>query len=96
MHTEYAIFDDRGVQFGLPAKTWDTREAVDNALEFLGDRRREMERTAVLAQEALDQQPMADREQKREWQEEVMRWDQEKSRVYTVLQREVGSWERCP
>lgn len=92
MHDEYAIFDDRGVQFGLPAKSFTDRDAADRALEFLRDRRREIEKTAHDADEALKNNPDATYEQKKEWQEEVIRWDQEKSRVYSICKRAVGPW----
>lgn len=96
MALEYAIFDDDGKQFGLPARSWTSIEAANQALDYLRQRRREMEQKAVDAKAELDftlrKEPLP--VQHREALESaVAAWDREKERVYSVLKREVGQWQ---
>lgn len=95
MTTEFAIIDDRGQQFGLPARTFVDRSAAESALEHLQLRRAEISDEAQQARDQLNgpfQHRLTD-EMRTRYQEAIQRWENEAPRTYSVYQRYVGSWK---
>lgn len=88
---EYAIFDNNGVQFGLPARSWRTVEELDRAFDVLVARRSEMQQEAVEARQQIEAGDAPVPVQQR-MQDAVQRWELEKQRSYVKRMREVGPW----
>lgn len=92
---EFAIIDNDGQLFGLPAKTFTSLEAAEAAMKFLDDRRAEMKREAEEAESYLSTHTGWDNEtasQEQQLHDAVARWAREKDRTYKIRVREVGPW----
>lgn len=94
MTTEYAVRDNDGALFGLPATMFTSEEAARKVLEFVTSQREEMRRNAVIAQRVLDDTVRKPGfEERARLNETVARWQREKERVFTVVRRQVSPWE---
>lgn len=90
---EYAVCDDRGELFGLPVRTFANEEAARKVLEFLTSQRADMNRNAGIAQKILDSARKPGFEESARLKDTVARWQREKERVFTVVQRQVSPWK---
>lgn len=90
---KYAIFDQAGVQYGLPAKEFDSLEAAEKTLDFLMKRREEMR---LESQAAARELAVADghgpEHRERQLVEAIDRWNNEKDRTYSIKMCEVTPW----
>lgn len=91
---QYAIRDQAGELFGLPAKTFDNEEAAKNAYRFLQQTRERLrkeaaEATSELAAGNWDNETAA---RERDLEDAVDRWRREQPRQWTVVVREVTEW----
>lgn len=95
MKQEYAIRDERGELFGLPAATFLTRDAVDKAMEMLTRVRDRMEQEAQDAQRLLDdpRAPAETEANRVALLETVERWAREKPRQWRIVTRQISDWE---
>lgn len=95
MVTEYGIVDQDGKLFGLPARTFTSREAANEVLEHIRERREEMALEAKDAAEALAGpfQNQLTEPHKDSLREVVRRWELEKPRSYRIVARRVSAWE---
>lgn len=94
MEYEYAVRNEAGQLWGLPAATYVTEEAAREVLTFVEERRSNMKREAQMARKELTG-PLfvgtpAD---KADLEEAIHRWDLEKDRSWAVARREVGQWQ---
>lgn len=96
MKDEYAIVDNAGVFFGLPAKTFTSQEAAQAVLDYIGRRRDEMHQEALSAESQLTgvfQRKNLTEDHRRALEETVARWKAEEPRSYSIVVRPVGEWE---
>lgn len=98
MKVEFAITDNDGKLFGLPARLFNSHEGADDLLTYLGERRTEMELEANKARDLLTGpfQTNVTGNYKQALEDQVTRWDAEKTRSYRIVQRPVGEWEAVP
>lgn len=96
MKDEFAIVDNNGVFFGLPAKTFVSQQAAQDVLDYLGKRRDEMHQEALQAESQLrgpfKRKNIAEAHA-RDLEEAVARWKAEEPRSYRIVVRPVGEWE---
>lgn len=92
MTQQFAIIDDRGQQFGLPAREFNSKEAAEEALDFLRGRRRAWEQDAAQALEELTTSENMNSSRRQELEDRIRRWDVERDRSYQVMRREVTPW----
>jgi hypothetical protein len=94
MAIQFGIIDNDGQLFGMRGTTYVDLEAAEKALDFLRERRREMETEAVAAEETLKtvsfDNETADQEQA--LLDAVARWEHEKHRSFSIRRREVTPW----
>lgn len=88
---EYAIFDDQGQQFGLPARSWLSKEACQAAFDFLEQRRLQMASDAAEARGRLSF--VKSRQARDELISTIARWENEEHRSYRILRRQVSPWQ---
>lgn len=92
---QFAIFDNEGVQFGLPAREFPSLEAAQSTLDFLLQRREEMKAESQAAARELAMATGWDNEtaqREADLQAAIDRWQKEKDRTYSIKLREVTPW----
>ncbi len=93
---EFAIIDNDGKLFGLPAKTFTSRTAAHEAMHYLMQRRKEMKDEAKTAAELLASREFLLREDvaktRQEFEDTIRRWELEEPRRYSIYSREVSPW----
>lgn len=93
---EFAIIDDDGKLFGLPAKTFTSFEAAESVMHVLQNRRAEMKAQAEEAAVELAKSSLLTGEamehRRQELTDCIQRWELEGPRRYTIYGREVSPW----
>ncbi len=89
---EYAVIDNHGVLFGLPAKTFIEPEAAVAVLDSLRRSRERMQVEAEAAQRVLAT-GVETIQQGEQLQELVQRWEKERTRSWTIYGRTVSPWQ---
>lgn len=103
MDVEYAIRDDAGNFWGLPAKQFDSPAAAYKAFDYLKERRDALRDEAVAARAELDALKTVDpgttvggeegiAARSRDLQEAIERWEREEPRRWQIVKRQISSW----
>lgn len=91
MKLEFAIRDQDGAFFGLPARSFVSRAAANDTLHFLMQQRARMEAEATEAAKQLRESDLPGPLHVA-WNDAIERWAYEEPRQWRIVEREATDW----